>query len=217
MCRSSTPQIRDDLHGIRTCKLTLCVVLNVTPSAQTASEAGGLQGFVISHQFLHALSKPRCLWLGLFQQIACKFQRALFTLVSHRPSERLMELQTSTQRNYDTEKITPRMNSDLSHTSSSGSIHSSGMQFVNSGVLNINRLYQIPLHRLYSSFPSFFTCDRCWPFVWWQMLFDVMLFSCFPSLSSCSHLGGCLCSTLQLYDDWQLSFSLVVHLKFCAF
>lgn len=61
-------------------KPTLCLSLNGPSHTQTGCEAGRFQGFVVSHKFLHSLSKPRRLWLRLFQQITCRYWRELVSI-----------------------------------------------------------------------------------------------------------------------------------------
>lgn len=61
-------------NTIKSVEPTLCLSLNWSSHTQTGGKAGRLEGFVVSDKFLHSLSKPRCLRLRLFQQVACKFQ-----------------------------------------------------------------------------------------------------------------------------------------------
>lgn len=45
---------------------TLCLSWNMSSYTKTGCKAGGLERLIVSHQFLHSLSKPWCLRLRLF-------------------------------------------------------------------------------------------------------------------------------------------------------
>lgn len=146
---------------------TLCLRLN--SHTQAGSKAGGLEGLVVSHKFFHSQPKPRCLWLRLFQQITCKFQRDLVSVQQHFTwilldltfffSTNTAKARTisSHQIRYDRSSVRNYVQLALLWWVTKEAIRSFKSLACKLLPMKIIRLYYIPQHLLHDSFLRVFT------------------------------------------------------------